>query len=319
MDKKIIHQKYLENLHEPRNDIFSNESIKLLNRKSNCLHPLEQLDILNRQVVGKINFPLIVVGGQAIAFWIWNYQNAFSENIFNNKKLFSYDIDYVAAKENLKVLSNIWNIELKMNDNGQPPSIAAMFAKDNQNKIKEYQGLKFYNEEIDMPNIIDFIFAPAGFSHSDIKQLPNKYFVPYFNNNLKSNIYILSPLGCIRSRLANIYQNIKRSTIFLEIERLHSLNVTFIAYQIKNINEGKIKLFYKSFSDYREEIMNSSVAKIDAKYNLNLIQPFEYFLNNTNMIEDRVKKEFIDGFLYYSHKNYLKLYNHKNEILKKQK
>lgn len=316
--KNVIHENYLKNINNNRKDIFSHDSLKLLNRKGNSLHPLEQLDILNHQAKDIIDFPIIVVGGQAIAYWIWKYQNAFDYNVFNNKKLFSYDIDYVAPKEKLIKLADIWDIQLQMNNNGHPPSVGIMIAKDKNNKIKEYDGLKFYNEEIDMPNIIDFIFAPAGFEYNIIKNLPEKYFVNYFDNNI-SNVFILSIIGCLKSRFANIYQNIKRSTIFLEIERIHSLNVTFIAYQIKNINSGNINKFYKSFSDYRDEIMNSNVSKIDAKYKLNLIKPFEYFMENSKIIEGKVNEKFIEGFLYHSHKNYLKLYNHKSSIMKKNK
>lgn len=318
MNKSIIHENYLKNIEIKRNDIFSPYSLHLLNRKADNLHPLEQLDILNNQVKDLINFPLIVVGGQAIAYWIWKYQKAFNYNVFSNKKLFSYDIDYVASKENLKQLSEIWNIQLQMNDHGQPPSIGIMLAKDKYNKIKEYKGLKFYNEEIDMPNIIDFIFSPAGFDYNIIKKLPEKYFLKYFDSD-SSSIFILSPLGCLKSRLANIYQNIKRSTIFLEIERVHSLNVTFIAFQLEILDSGNINKFYKVFSDYRNEIMNSEISKCDAKYDLNLIKPFEYFMENSKILEGKINERFVDGFLYHSHQSYLKLYKHKSNILKRNK
>lgn len=65
--------------------------------------------------------------------------------------------------------------------------------------------------------------------------------------------------------------------------------------------------------------MNSDVSNIDAKYKLNLIRPFEYFMENIKIIEGKVNHKFIDGFLYHSHKSYLKLYNHKSSILNRNK
>lgn len=281
------------------------------------LHPLEQLEILNRQIRGlKLSNPIIVVGGQAVAYWIWKYQQMFKHNVLSDKRLFSYDIDYTCSVEDIPLLSNSWNIPYYLNTNGQPPSVGILLTKDKNGKIKQYQDRYFYNESIKDANIIDIIYTPAGFDKKYLYNNINILCEPYFDNC--NSIFILNPIACLRARLFNIYGNVKRSSINLEIERIRSLNVTILCFLVNKISTNDSKLVFKYFNLFKETILNSQVAKIDAKYDLYLRSVLNYFIRHKVSFINKDNEDFFNKFLPYSLNSYDKLRSHKINVLSKQ-
>lgn len=283
----------------------------------NNLHPLEQLEILNREISNvNLSHPIIVVGGQAVAYWIWKYQNMFKHEVLSDKRLFSYDIDYTCFVDDIRLLSEAWNIPYYLNKNGQPPSIGILLTKDKNGKIKQYDNKYFYNENIKDANIIDIIDSPAGFDKKYLYNNINMLCEPYFRNN--QNIVILNPIACLRARLFNIYGNVKRSSINLEIERIRSLNVTILCFLVNKISTNDSKLVFKYFNLFKETILNSQVAKIDAKYDLYLRSVLNYFIRHKANFINKDNEDFFNKFLPYSLNSYDKLRSHKINVLSKQ-
>lgn len=283
----------------------------------NNLHPLEQLEILNREISNvNLSHPIIVVGGQAVAYWIWKYQNMFKHEVLSDKRLFSYDIDYTCFVDDIRLLSEAWNIPYYLNKNGQPPSIGILLTKDKNGKIKQYDNKYFYNENIKDANIIDIIDSPAGFDKKYLYNNINMLCEPYFRNN--QNIVILNPIACLRARLFNIYGNVKRSSINLEIERIRSLNVTILCFLVNKISTNNSKLVFKYFNLFKETILNSQVAKIDAKYDLYLRSVLNYFIRHKANFINKDNEDFFNKFLPYSLNSYDKLRSHKINVLSKQ-
>lgn len=283
----------------------------------NNLHPLEQLEILNREISNvNLSHPIIVVGGQAVAYWIWKYQNMFKHEVLSDKRLFSYDIDYTCFVDDIRLLSEAWNIPYYLNKNGQPPSIGILLTKDKNGKIKQYDNKYFYNENIKDANIIDIIDSPAGFDKKYLYNNINMLCEPYFRNN--QNIVILNPIACLRARLFNIYGNVKRSSINLEIERIRSLNVTILCFLVNKISNNDSKLVFKYFNLFKETILNSQVAKIDAKYDLYLRSVLNYFIRHKASFINKDNEDFFNKFLPYSLNSYDKLRSHKINVLSKQ-
>lgn len=283
----------------------------------NNLHPLEQLEILNREISNvNLSHPIIVVGGQAVAYWIWKYQNMFKHEVLSDKRLFSYDIDYTCFVDDIRLLSEAWNIPYYLNKNGQPPSIGILLTKDKNRKIKQYDNKYFYNENIKDANIIDIIDSPAGFDKKYLYNNINMLCEPYFRNN--QNIVILNPIACLRARLFNIYGNVKRSSINLEIERIRSLNVTILCFLVNKISTNNSKLVFKYFNLFKETILNSQVAKIDAKYDLYLRSVLNYFIRHKANFINKDNEDFFNKFLPYSLNSYDKLRSHKINVLSKQ-
>jgi len=283
----------------------------------NNLHPLEQLEILNREISNvNLSHPIIVVGGQAVAYWIWKYQNMFKHEVLSDKRLFSYDIDYTCFVDDIRLLSEAWNIPYYLNKNGQPPSIGILLTKDKNGKIKQYDNKYFYNENIKDANIIDIIDSPAGFDKKYLYNNINMLCEPYFRNN--QNIVILNPIACLRARLFNIYGNVKRSSINLEIERIRSLNVTILCFLVNKISTNNSKLVFKYFNLFKETILNSQVSKIDAKYDLYLRSVLNYFIRHKANFINKDNEDFFNKFLPYSLNSYDKLRSHKINVLSKQ-
>lgn len=283
----------------------------------NNLHPLEQLEILNREISNvNLTHPIIVVGGQAVAYWIWKYQNMFKHDVLSDKRLFSYDIDYTCFVDDIRLLSEAWNIPYYLNKNGQPPSIGILLTKDKNGKIKQYDNKYFYNENIKDANIIDIIDSPAGFDKKYLYNNINMLCEPYFRNN--QNIVILNPIACLRARLFNIYGNVKRSSINLEIERIRSLNVTILCFLVNKISSVDSKLVFKYFNLFKETILNSQVSKIDAKYDLYLRSVLNYFIRHKASFINKDNEDFFNKFLPYSLNSYDKLRSHKINVLSKQ-
>lgn len=283
----------------------------------NNLHPLEQLEILNREISNvNLSHPIIVVGGQAVAYWIWKYQNMFKHEVLSDKRLFSYDIDYTCFVDDIRLLSEAWNIPYYLNKNGQPPSIGILLTKDKNGKIKQYDNKYFYNENIKDANIIDIIDSPAGFDKKYLYNNINMLCEPYFRNN--QNIVILNPIACLRARLFNIYGNVKRSSINLEIERIRSLNVTILCFLVNKISTNNSKLVFKYFNLFKETILNSQVSKIDAKYDLYLRSVLNYFIRHKASFINKDNEDFFNKFLPYSLNSYDKLRSHKINALSKQ-
>lgn len=283
------------------------------------LHPLEQLHLLNKDIKDlNLTSPLIVVGGQSVAYWVWRYQHMFNQKILTNKKLFSFDIDYMCAKEDIPIIAKAWGLPFNLNTCGQPPSIALLRTQHINGSTKAYQELFFYNEQIDGANIIDIIDTPAGFTRKEIYTHLDRFCEPYFEDS--SAVYILNPIACLRARLANINGKFKRSSISFEIERVRSLLVTIICFLFKKISNNNFKDGLSYFTLFKETIMNSDIARTDAEHGLHLYAVFNYFIKHRSLLEKHnLNPDFFNKFLPYSLESYKRLVRHKKEIISRRK
>ncbi|MDR3431977.1 MAG: hypothetical protein P4L95_08775 [Rouxiella aceris] len=180
----------------------------------NALLPEEQIIHLNRYLIdnaSQLPSPVITVGGQAVVYWLTAYIDSYPERP-EMTYITSQDVDYVAKKENVEIIANIFNVEGKVQEVFNPPSIAVLTLIDKDTgKIKEIAKGVFSGESFNDPNLVDIIDRPTGFDASDFmgeKLLLNTepfLVMPDQHGAEMSHdfVRVLNPIATIRSRLSN--------------------------------------------------------------------------------------------------------------------
>jgi hypothetical protein len=237
----------------------------------NYLKPLEQLFQLNAELVpnlDKLSSYVHVVGGQAVAYWINYYSSAIKFTDEEQLQVQSVDIDYVALKTDIKLLASCWHVDVSYADNHPPPSLAILLLK-NKDKIKETSdGHLFLNvdklildDEV-KSNLVDIIDRPAGFDEKAFK-LNSKleiYTTPFifpesFNIPANESLRILTPLACIRSRIANLFYTQKPKDI--EVARIKVLmEPTFFHIQDLIADNG-----FKNTKNYIDDLKDLTLSR----------------------------------------------------------
>ncbi|EOG6943436.1 hypothetical protein ACLH4B_004255, partial [Aeromonas salmonicida] len=247
--------------------------------KNDFLQPIDQLFFINKALIDnidKIHEPIITVGGQAVHYWVVHYLSYYRvppESVY----IASNDVDFSTKASNLSAIESILNVDVNIDENGPPPSLALILLKDKvTHKIKSENGKYYVNHELYdgeheiKPNIVDVIDFPAGFKHLDFKekklilntepfQLPIELDTP--SSDL---IRILNPISCVRSRIANIDQKIKQN-ITAEVERIKSLRVPLVVFildkfQQVDFREAK-EYLYNLFYLLQDNISIRIIAK----------------------------------------------------------
>ncbi len=94
------------------------------------LKPLEQLFQLNREAYTKLDElskPLIVVGGQAIGYWLKYYADMLDIRPEYTEAIYSVDIDYAAKLKDIQLINDEWNSQfLPTPEDHPPPSLAVI-------------------------------------------------------------------------------------------------------------------------------------------------------------------------------------------------
>lgn len=209
------------------------------------LDPIDQLFYLNKEFYLKLNdfsAPIYVVGGQAIAYWVKYYEKDLQPTPSERRVAHSVDIDYMSKIADISIVADCWNVPISFATNHQPPSIALIKLETPSKEIKKTtDGLLFLDvDEFNFDgnisgNIVDFIDRPAGF---DLKYFESEKISGVYSTNFSfpldydlapnDNLKILTPIGCLQSRLANIFRTQKSKKI--EIERIKLLRQIILYY-----------------------------------------------------------------------------------------
>ncbi|MBL4899016.1 MAG: hypothetical protein JKX76_05125 [Colwellia sp.] len=248
------------------------------------LKPLEQLFQLNAELIPnleELSSYVHVVGGQAVAYWINYYSSDIKFTDEEQLYVQSADIDYVALNTDIKLLAKCWNVDVSYADNHPPPSLAILLLK-NHDKIKETaDGHLFLDvdklllEEEVKSNLVDIIDRPAGFDEKAFK-LATKleiYTTPFifpesFKIQPQDKLRILTPLGCIRSRIANLFYTQKPKDI--EVARIKVLmEPTFFHIQDLIADNG-FKHTKRYIDDLRFLVLSKDSIKLYLRYGVDL-------------------------------------------------
>lgn len=248
------------------------------------LRPLEQLFQLNAELIPNLNelsSYVHVVGGQAVAYWVNYYSSDIKFTDEEQLQVQSADIDYVALKTDIKLLAKCWNVDVSYADNHPPPSLAILLLQ-NQEKIKETADGhlfvdidKLFLEEEVKSNLVDIIDRPAGFDEKAFK-LDTKlkiYTTPFiFPESFKiqphEKLRILTPLACIRSRIANLFYTQKPKDI--EVARIKVLmEPTFFHIQDLVADNG-FKHTKRYIDDLRYLTLSRDSIKLYLDYGIDL-------------------------------------------------
>ncbi len=267
------------------------------------LSPLEQLYELNREIytqLDDIQYPLIVVGGQAIHYWL-DYYEIIEPKI---QQIYSVDIDYVAKLDDIRQLNQKWKSQLSEASDNPPPSLALILLENDLHQIKQIDGAlfididKFSKNEI-KPNLIDFIDRPKGFSVKDldiekgltIHTVPFK-FPPEFNLEPHQNLRILTPIACLKSRLAN-YKKPPIKPPKLERMRIQALMNPISYYLQDQLEEIGFRNLKKQINLLIELIETPESIELSIKYNIHLLEILNFLKTSEieGLPEDFVNQE----------------------------
>lgn len=224
--------------------------------QDNHLSPLDQLFYLNREVYSELDSlksPIIVVGGQAVSYWLEYFAQQFNITDADRANATSVDVDYCGSKEDFFRLTDKWKVQFNIASiDEHTPEIGNSLLKDkNTHQIKEIDGLKFVDigawieDRDEEPNQVDLLLLPAGFTEKDFKNKRLEAHTAYFEFpddfelTPHANLRILNPVGCIKSRMLNYRQLKRQKNPEREIERIKALIVpTSIFLQTQLIEHG---------------------------------------------------------------------------------
>ncbi|HAS8541326.1 TPA: hypothetical protein I7730_16200 [Vibrio vulnificus] len=273
------------------------------------IHPLDQLFLLNRElaeIINDIDEPVIVVGGQAIAYWNARFQDYMPNDENSIRAGQSTDIDYIARLQDIETIVNKWGAIVAIATNHPPPQLALSTLRDSCGKIKEHDGAKFLNiddylqDRVERANIVDFIDAPRGFDLREFRDrgkllLTTTEFdlsLVYEDFGLSDKLRILTPISCIKSRLSNLFGGIKEPR--LEVDRIKLLRVIVSIYFIELLSSGEKERYIKKQLDYFAEVVGSTEgAKLNALYSVDLRDVFEYVATDLNLFNGKyIEKQY---------------------------
>ncbi|WP_312229271.1 hypothetical protein [Pseudescherichia sp.] len=176
--------------------------------------PENQLVMLNRYLIDnadQLPSPVITVGGQAVMYWYATYMDFYPDQP-DMTFITSIDVDYVAKKEGAEAIAKIFNVDSKMQEIFNPPSIAVFNLIDKDTgKVKENAQGQFLNDQLNEANIVDIIDRPSGFEHDDFTGdklflntepflvMPDRHGAAMSHDFVR----VLNPVACILSRLSN--------------------------------------------------------------------------------------------------------------------
>ncbi len=234
-----------------------------MSENQNILSPLDQLIFLNKQaypVLDKLAKPLIVIGGQAINYWL-TYYNVI-EKLTEEEELTatSYDIDYCGQLDDFLKCAESWNVQFdKPNIDDNSPELGhSLLLNIDTNQIKEEDGALFvdffeylFNEK-EEPNVVDLLPIPIGFKSIDFKSSRLiQHTIPFqFPDTIDlephPNLLILNPIGCLKSRIQNLFElrAVKNPKVELMRIKLLSFPVEyFISEQLEYSGYRKTRPF----------------------------------------------------------------------------
>lgn len=270
-----------------------------------ALVPTDQLFELNREIYPILDtfaHPLIVVGGQAVSYWLAYYD--IEDTLTDEQRLqaTSVDIDYCGTKQDFEKCSDTWNVDFDIPSiSDATPEIGHSILRDKITKnIKEHNGALFvdiiawqeYHNQI--PNVVDILRTPAGFRNIDfenkrLQQHSSPFEFPSeFKLELHEKLRILNPIGCLKSRLSNyrLLSGVKNPT--KEVARIKLLIEPIIYFLTDQLHENGYRETRKYLDLYMILIESQASMKLLIFEGVNLLIGFSYFVKeNTGILPSK--------------------------------
>jgi hypothetical protein len=277
----------------------------------NHLSPLDQLFFLNKEIyeiIDLIEKPVIVVGGQAVNYWVEYYSQQYEVTDAIRATATSVDVDYCGNKEDFSILTEKWKVEFNKPPIGDStPEIGNSILRDKDtNKIKEAEGFLFVDigawveDKKEKPNQVDLLDLPVGFERLDFENNRlTQHTIPFeFPGDFvilpHEKLRILNPVGCIKSRMLN-YKCLKRQkSPALEIERIRTLIIPTVLFLQSNLIENG----YKSIRPYLDLLMilakSSLGMELRYSYQIDLAQLLSFVVDSQKSLlpEKFIHQEF---------------------------
>lgn len=247
--------------------------------------PEEQIIKLNRYLIDsahQLPSPVITVGGQAVMYWYLTYLHLYPEQ-HDMTAITSIDIDYVTRKEGVNVIARIFNIERRIQEIFNPPSIAVLSLIDKDTgRVKEDAQGQFLNELLNEANIVDIIDRPAGFKAGDFVgdklTLNTEPFLimPDRHGAAMSHefVRVLNPLACIRSRLANATLPMGKDRL-TEAARIRVLALPAFNFMLEKLQSLPFRQSRKYIDYFLSFIWERSFRRFQAEHKIPLYRIVE--------------------------------------------
>jgi hypothetical protein len=277
-----------------------------------ALVPTDQLFELNREIypiLGTFSHPLIVVGGQAVSYWLAYYD--IDNTLTDEQRLqaTSVDIDYCGTKQDFERCSDIWNVAFDIPVISEAtPEIGHSVLRDKiTQNIKEHNGALFVDiieweeHHKPAPNVVDILRTPAGFEyidfqnkrllqHSSLFEFPSE-----FELKLHPKLRILNPIGCLKSRLLNYWLLSRVKNPSKEVARIKLLITPVIYFLTEQLNENGYREIRKYLDLYMILIKSQASMKLLISEGVDLLIGFSFFVEENKAIlpPNFVENEFV--------------------------
>lgn len=235
---------------------------------------------LNRYLIKnahQLPSPVITVGGQAVMYWYATYMDAYPVQP-EMTYITSIDVDYVSRREGVEPIARIFNVDARVQEIFNPPSIAVLNLIDKDTgKVKEDEQGVFLNERVNEPNVVDIIDRPNGFEPGDFvgeKLLLNTepYLVmPEQHGDEMSNelVRVLNPIACIRSRLSNATVPMGKDRL-TEVARIKVLALPVYNFLLNKIENLPFRESRKYVDYYFSMIWKRGYRRFQVEHNIPL-------------------------------------------------
>lgn len=256
-----------------------------MSKEFDFLTPLEQLYYLNSELINHLDefkSQIIVVGGQAVAYWLNEYRDKIPLGKIEEQKIQSNDIDYVALFEDVNTFADIWDVDLPnlAKIETPPPSMGVIFLKKKE-EIKHLEdgrlfldADKFFDKQLVTSNLVDIIDLPAGYEQKDFDSDSKRFdvYTTYFRFPAKlgckpdEKLRVLTPVGCFKSRISNIFKTDKPKEI--EIARLKALGYP-VYYYFQDLYlecDESFRAIKKHIDAFVEMLLSNELRQLYADY-----------------------------------------------------
>ncbi len=273
-----------------------------------ALVPTDQLFELNREIypiLETLAHPLIVVGGQAVSYWLAYYD--IEDKLTDEQRLqaTSVDIDYCGTKHDFEKCSETWNVDFEIPSIGDAtPEIGHSILRDRiTQNIKEHDGALFVDiieweeHHKQAPNVVDILRTPAGFSnidfenkrllqHSSLFEFPTE-----FGLDLHEKLRILNPIGCLKSRLLNYWLLSKVKNPAKEVARIKLIIMPIIYFLTEQLHENGYRETRKYIDLYMILIKSQASMKLFISEGVDLSIGLSYFVEEN---KEALPSDFVD-------------------------
>lgn len=274
-----------------------------MNNNPLYLQPLEQLFQLNAELspyLDKLKSDITVVGGQAVAYWFEKYREFIPNQ--DTKYIQSNDVDYMAKVVDLKLLEEAWQVDPFALAKDHPPPSLAIMRTQYHNAIKADKSGRlfisidhFQKTAEEKANIIDVIDFPAGFRFTDFTQ-PKKHslYTAQFEFELSRHVQthqrlrILTPIACLKSRLANLINTPKDNTT--EIARIKLLQAPLFYHLQDKLHDDGFNVAKESIAELRHIILSPQAKRAYKEFGVDLRGLFSQVANCPGLPENFLDK-----------------------------